>query len=773
MRPARHLAAVLALCVTGTSLLPAQAPATRTAFVALRDSTALLTTSADALALATSQQAVLKTDKSNAEALVRAGLAQLRVGQLGTDRGPLDQAQALFDEAIYRAPDGWPWPWYGLALADLALDSTNAVVKVSMHSGAGVYYHDAALHALGKALEADSTFVPAAALLGDVLLPFGERSLNGELTRAVRRAASSNVAALPWLALGRVYRNLHQADSAVRAFRQFLELGGDSALGLLEESRSLYDLDQVQAATAAYLLGARKVDSLARGAYRRDIAWVASPEELKAFDAVPRDSVGEFVAAFWAKRDAEELRAPGERLAEHVRRWRYIFEHFQLSARAEGTPQRGGANCGPNSPVVAESPDLQLFSPGVYAATARGRRQVDDRGLIYMRHGEPTARAAASLEPASAIRRESDHRMVPVATPLQTATRPNESWKYVTPHGMLLFHFCGSMALGTQAATTLVEMLPLTPEMLGARSNLDPRFARLEGLLTGRSPSEVASSGAVRNLVREVTADGRRDIQTGLSTDEFAAVFKQPLEPLGQFYAVGQADRESSQLLTVFALSGDQLAPVPLAQGGVVYPVSLRIVASDAQGRMVRVDTTRYFRAADSLGKGQYLFGTENMPLSAGTWNVRLLVTQPKTDAGGAVGRQQITVPGSGQLALSDLVFGRAGSGLEWKSPDGVVVLNPLDAYPRKGSVEVYYELSGATGGREYHTDLELKGVSGDARGEVHLGFTEKATGAVLHLRRSVALDPLKGGQYRMTITVTEEGTGTSVTNERLLNVVK
>ncbi len=541
MRLSRRPAVMLILSALAVpSVLSAQAPAVRAQLVALHDSAATISSPDQASALASSRLDLLKRDKADARLLVQAALVNLRLGQLSTDRAPLDQAQSLFDEAIYRAPDDWPWPWYGLALADLALDSTDAVVKASMHSGAGVYYHDAALHALGKALAADSSFVPAAALLGDILLPFGERSLNSELKQAVRRAAATNQAASPWLALGRVYRNLHQTDSAVWAFRQYVAIGGDSGLGLLEQARSLYDLGEVTAATTAYLAGADLADSLARENYRRDLAWVASPEEVAAFDAVPSDSVGRFVGSFWAKRDAEELRAPGERLAEHVRRWRYMFEHFQLSARAEGTPQRGGANCGTSDfapqrddPLRSSSdpraveqmapPDLQLFDPGVFAATWRGKRLVDDRGLIYMRHGQPDERASYHGSRAQPW------------NPREVF--PNESWKYVTPHGTLLFHFCGSMALGTQAATTLVAMLPLMSEVLASRGGLDPRFDRLASDLR---------STAGRILLQSVIQDGWHNIRVGLSTDEFPVNYERRITPHTQFFAVGQPEQGSS-----------------------------------------------------------------------------------------------------------------------------------------------------------------------------------------------------------------------------------
>ncbi|HET7601956.1 MAG TPA: hypothetical protein VFK36_02995 [Gemmatimonadales bacterium] len=812
-----------------------QAASVRRQFSAFRDSLASISTAEVAAVLDAQRNAQLRVHSSDPTLLVLAGLARLRLGQLSEGRTSLDQAQGLFDEAVLKAPDGWPWPWYGLALADLALDSTDAVVKRSMHSGPGVYYHDAALHALGKALEADSSFIPAAELLGTILLPFGERSLNDELKRAVRRAAASNQAASPWLALGRLYRNLHKSDSAIIAFHQYVRLGGDSGLGLLEEARSRFARGQVGAASADYYGGARAAHTLAREAYRRDLGWVASPEELAAFDAVPPDSLEPFVQAFWAKRDAEEMRSPGERLREHVRRWRYVFEHFQLSARAEGTPQRGGANCGPgmfpslrDDPAshaysattleMAVPPDLQLFEPGVYAATWRGKRLVDDRGLIYMRHGEPDKRATASLEQAryntpqrmtvassvagkaydalsqqaaepganGAVNmsatislEEKAHEMTghiqvrPAATPAQTETRPNESWKYVTPHGNLLFHFCGSMALGTAAATTLVEMLPLSPEMLGPRSSLDPRFGTLEGELMTFRAGQGNLPSAAREMTRELTEAGRRDIAIGLSTDEYAPEFKHEITPFTQFYAVGQPASGSSKVLAIFAFPGEDLIPTQSSDGQLVYPISFRLIATDAAGHIARIDTTRYFLASDTLFEKQYLYGLEVLPLPPGTWKVRLLATQPGLDAGGAVERREVKISGSSSLVMSDLVFGRLNSGLTWSSGHGDVPLSPLDFYSRSGAVEVYYEVSGALTGQTYHTDLELTGLSGRFKGQVRLGFDEQATGPVLRLRRSVGLDRLKGGRYRMTVTVTEQGSERRVTQTRVLNVMR
>lgn len=734
-----------------SSVLSAQTPAVRLQLSAFRDSTAAVASPEEASSMAAMERSALERDRSDAFLLMQAALAQLRVGQLSTDRVPLDRAQTLFDEAIYRAPDAWPWPWYGLALADLALDSTDATVKASMHSGAGVYYHDAALHALGRALKADSSFDLAAQLLGDILLPFGERSLNDETVRAVRRAARSNTAASPWLALGRIYRNLHQTDSALHAFRHYVELGGDSGLGLLEQARSLYVLGDTRPATTAYYRGANVQTPLGRESYRRDVAWVATPEELAAFDAVPADSVGSFVRGFWAKRDAEDLRGPGERLAEHVRRWRYVFENFQLSARAEGSTPSTGADCArnPYGETVRRIPDnvsrigmipvdVALFEPGRYAATWRGKRQVDDRGLIYMRHGEPDMRAAYHGA--------------------KTMTHPDESWRYHTPSGTLIFHFCGSMALGTQAPTTLVEMLPLNTDVLGSRMGLDVRYQYLAWHL---------GDNGGRLMLQELIREGWHNIKVGLSTDEFRPLFKHQLEPSAQFYAVG----EPGEVLVVFALSGDRLHGQPLPDGGTGYPVSLRIIATNAKGDIARIDTTRRFYAKSALTKDQFLFGLERLRLAPGTWSMRLLVMQDSLDAGGAIERIGTVVPGPATFGLSDLVLGREGSGLTWQSIAGRIPLNPLDVFPNKGSAELYYELHDAHPGATYRTDIEVKGIRGDSKAAVHLSFEEEAHDSFVRARRSLGLDKLEPGKYQITVTVTEQGSTRTATQGRILNI--
>jgi tetratricopeptide (TPR) repeat protein len=745
-------------------VLCAQAPSTRLQLAALRDSVVQIASTDAAMDMANTERSALNRDKSDAALLIQAGLAQLRVGQLSGDRAPLDQAQALFDEAVYRAPDDWPWPWYGLALADLALDSANVVVKPSMHQAAGVYYRRAGIMALTHAIEADPAFAPAAGLLAALIIPEADQDLDIAVQRAVRLAAAQPAATGAQLALGRMLRNLGHPDSSLHAFRSYINHGGDRALGLLESARMLNALDSTIMARKDYFDGATAIaDSTGRSAYRRDVAWVASDAELAAFDSLAVDSIRPWLERFWAKRDARELRAPGERLAEHFRRWRHVYANFQVVGRRDGprfasNDPRQGCNAEPDV-----SSQLVDATAGNLAASAHGHRIVDDRGIIYMRHGKPDRVAFSG---------------------------PCLAWEYWTSTGRLILQFGPSQLLGIQAPTTLVSMFPLSYDLYDAMTSLDMTYAAIASQIMAHSLNHhweqlgqrVTASGSPmgaatsqswniisRPLIERVRSARERDLRTGLTTDGFPLHFRHQLDPRAQFYAVG----EPGQVLVVFALPGGQLHGDSLPGGGIGYEMQLRVIATEAQGMVARLDTTRRFRADHALGEGEFLFGLERLRLSPGTWEVRLLASEAGTDTGGAIGRVDVEIPSSATFALSDLVLGRTGSGLRWQGGDGIVPLSPLDAYAPHGAAELYYELHDATPGARYRTSIELKAAYGAPKGAVHLTFEERAEHAFVRARRSIGLDKLEPGLYRITVTVTEQGTGRTATRSRLLNVTQ
>ncbi len=124
-----------------------------------------------------------------------------------------------------------------------------------------------------------------------------------------------------------------------------------------------------------------------------------------------------------------------------------------------------------------------------------GSRDFDDRGIIYIRHGEPTTRAS-------------------YAAP---GLDPNESWRYSRPDGDLIFHFMAredvqdyklveslfdvlgfSNALALRGGLSGAEGDPTAQELLLSREQLSPIYGRLQAagrISTGRYQTDERQVG--------------------------------------------------------------------------------------------------------------------------------------------------------------------------------------------------------------------------------------------------------------------------------------
>lgn len=794
--PRPHLLLVLAGACMAPIALAAQAP--NPALVAFQDSLGAVS-SADLATASVSAAQAARSRTDNALSRSREGLALLRAGQLETGRARLDQALATLDEAIYRFPRS-PLPWYVMGLVKLEMDHRGVTIKASMHQADGETWHHGALVAFARSLTNDSSYAPSASALADLLVGAGDVELDPAIQHAVRNAILAHAGADPYLAVARLQRALHHPDSMLISLEQYVRAGGDSGIAGLESARALDAVGRSDSSRVMYAWGAAHMGTEGRRLYRADVGWIATPAELASFDSTATSNMAEWINDFWRRRDVIALRAEGQRLAEHLRRWNYVHEHFRIVGRQESaqfTDGPGGTGPAADPALVGISDvgnDLGvmgMINPDAQSLIEGGRRVLDDRGVIYMRHGEPDDRA--SWGGGSANLKESG------------CVTANESWEYNLPTGSLLLHFCSSRRLGSTAATTLVAMLPLYREMIESRGPLDNRYQRLATQLQGLemrqhlnamsaaaqrqlaqlgasasessnpSPAPVDLTGVISpQLVQTMRETGQRQMTTALSTDTYVQRYESSLKPVVQLYAVGTPDGADARLLVIFAIPGDRLTAVRRPDvDGVIYPVSVRTIAVGAKGLdVLRRDTTRYFRVADTLKSGTYLNGMMELPMPAGTHDIRVLFTEPGSRSAAAAGRDAMTLGKPGALALSDLVAGREGAGLTWQHGGEALPLNPLDVYPRTGSMDLYYDVSGMVPGHHYRTSIEivntLAAVAGD---QARISFDDHATAPAQHVRRTLDLRTLKGGQYRLVLTIEDVEGGTKVSRDRTVNV--
>jgi GWxTD domain-containing protein len=173
------------------------------------------------------------------------------------------------------------------------------------------------------------------------------------------------------------------------AFKEFLARGGNPGIGSLEVARTEFVRGTFDG-VLPYFSGASHDDDETVAAYRKDIAYIATPEELAAFDAASGSARAEWLRHFWETRDRLDLRRDGERLREHYRRVYYARQNFYLA-----------------------SVNRHYQIEEIYHS---GSTDFDDRGVIYIRHGEPSERASYTAP----------------------GIEPNETWRYGRPDGDLI-----------------------------------------------------------------------------------------------------------------------------------------------------------------------------------------------------------------------------------------------------------------------------------------------------------------------------------------------
>lgn len=709
--------------------LRAQAPAERTEIERFRDSLAATVDSSGLLSLEKRMIEAAKADRNNAMMHLKLGFLSLRLGDLG-GQSHYDDAASEFQWAIDLQPS-WPYGYYGMGFAEYGVGDSQVSFVTGLRTMLGKDALTRSAVAFAKSAEVDPSFAIGLVDLANTALRQRVNIKLGVALDALRRAASTSAAREPevLLARGRVEREVGDGDSALVAFQEYLDRGPNRSLGQLEVARTLFLLGRFDG-VAPYYEGAASNDSVTVASYRADLATIASDSVLGEFDRVSGDRRAAYLKQFWGERDHIELRAEGERLREHYRRLFYARKNFQLTSLNRRYD--------------------------IVERYRSGSRDFDDRGVIYIRHGEPTSRAT-------------------YAAP---GLDPNESWRYGRPDGDLIFHFIAredvqdfklveslfdvlgfSNALALRNGLNGADGNPMAQQLLLSREQLAPIYGRLQA--AGR-----IASGQYQTEERQV---GQESIALGTTTDSYELRFADELEVKSEVLAVGH-DSSGSQVQVVYAIAGSSLEPMPVTRG-YLYSVRVRFVATNRVGRVVAsLDTTRHFVAPAPVPDNEHLVGRVSLPVPVGIFEYRIAVQQGE-EAGIILPRDTVRVgqPTATALALSDLVLGSRSTNLMWKrTPDDTVVFNPLRTFNRNEDLELYYEVEGLSSGTPYTVRIAarkeggggglFKKIFGGGSAAISLKFEEQGAFPVARSHRRLKLDRLKPGNYVLEVTVEDAG---------------
>jgi GWxTD domain-containing protein len=704
----------------------AQSPDQRLALEHFRDSLAATSDSNGLLVLEKHLIDSAKADRNNTYLHLKLGFVSLKLGEMG-GHSHYDDAASEFQWAIDLQPT-WPYSWYGMGLAEYGVGDSQVSFVTGLKTMLGKDALTRSAVAFAKSAEVDPGFVRGLVDLANTALRQRVNIKLGVALEALRRAGKTAAGNDPevLLARGRVEREVGDADSALAAFKTYLDKGPNHSLGLLEVARTQFLLGSFDG-VAPYYEGAASDDSTTVSAYRGDLATIASDSVLAEFDQQHGAQRAAYLKRFWSSRDLLDMRAKGERLREHYRRLFYARKNFQLA-----TTNR---------------------HYDIVERYRSGSRDFDDRGVIYIRHGEPSSRAT-------------------YAAP---GLEPNESWRYSRPDGDLIFHFIAredvqdfklveslfdvlgfSNAVKLQGQDNGAADNAMAEQLMLSRERLSPIYRRLEG--AGRM-----STGRYQTQERRV---GQESIAIGTTSDSYELRFPQQLKAHTEVLAVGH-DSNGPQVQIAYALAGSSLEPVTVTRG-YLYSVRLRFVATDERGRVVSsLDTTRHFVAPAPVPPNEHLVGRVSTTVVPGSLHYRLALQEGEV-AGVTLPRDSVrvgpTTPSS--LSLSDLALGSRDANLSWRrTPDDTVLLNPLRTYRRSEEMELYYEIDGLQP-TPYTVELAVKKkggggglfhkIFGGGGAAIRLKFQEQATTPRVSTHRSLQLSRLKPGDYVLEVMVVD-----------------
>lgn len=656
-------------------------------------------------------------------------------------------------EMVRRDHRDWPWPHYAAWRSEDAFLSGTGYTG-SVWSEALRLHRRPALSALLDAIKADSGFVPALReLIRIAPYPMLWSTPENEL-RMARAARASGV---------------FDAEVTARHLMLELEVGSlDSVDVLLTQLGGALPSPARNERIAAQVAFARGDRVAGNAHYQRGIAqilgiedfdefaadaeWVADSTEFAQLGQVRIAEAGAWLRAFWARRDLVAARLPGERLAEHFRRYRIALRdyrdgtgsnllngsrsvHMEAYTLDEFAAMRPRPVTEPTGLGLLPIPSLR---DGMISVAQRPQaiRILDDRGITLLRHGTPDKQVKYTTL-----------RFVSASDTLLNY----ESWAYASSTHPLILHF-GQLSPANPGQR--LRTFPGGGDLLSA-CNLDAGFCAAE------------YSG---NRVVALSERGARDANLAMTTDANPLRYRKDLEILAQSYGIG-----GGGVLAVIAVPADKLVPKGSVRDTLrEYTAHIRVVVGDsANGRILgTLDTIQRWRVPRTVGEGEWLSAWYVVDAAPGNWDVAMLANDTANTAGGGIRILGVPIPvfDASTLRLGDPILGREESGLKWRRRGEAVPLNPTGAWRKSEAAILSYEVDGMVPGRQYETRLEIWELRGESHTpKVTLTFKETANEVTTLIRRDLALREIGTGEFRVVLRLRDLTSRAEATRSRRL----
>jgi len=557
---------------------------------------------------------------------------------------------------------------------------------------------------LRQALALDSLHVPAAVALSRLALYSREE----DLLRAAERAGSRIIrhGAHPELLnlLSEIARE--KGDNA--ASRQ--HAAAASAAG---SARALYNLAIAQLADPAqraqgynnYLASADLRDPEVDSLIMHDLKLVGAESELPDLDGAGTKPSAALIR-FWGERSRRDARTPDERVSEHYRRIAHAREKFAAKFS--------------NS-----------FDHTALYWRADDNRGYDDRGMVYIRYGEPTEVIRSTIY---------------------------DTWLYELPgRDPLVFHFMRPFRAGS--GYILTEVPRCAAGWFADRTKLGGEYMSLATKCATGAPAY-----AIDAVLNSLRTEYRAQTEIALTRDAFAWIFENPLDVAVDVYAFRSKEGRSEYVTSIAVAAEPELR----ASDG-TYPLQIRLFAGDSvHDQLFLLDTTVVYHPDRVPGPNDGLrtFGTIRLDTAYAPYYRLAVISRADSTRGVSVGGDLPTYLNRG-FGISDIMFADTLDGGTFERGRATLNLIPAGAFP-SAAFRLFYEVYGLAPGSEYETSIRISPIRDGVIGRL------TPTNSVTLTFKSRVDDPdgwrqqelrtietaLDRGDYRLTIELRNTATG-------------
>ena len=398
-----------------------------------------------------------------------------------------------------------------------------------------------------------------------------------------------------------------------------------------------------------------------------DLRYIMLDTEYNEYLSTSIKDLPSFYLRFWLSRDPNLATEVNERIAEHYKRLKYARNHFRRYESGYYNKVVIYEFEHPLSDFMKIKLGDELLNPNITIA-AKDRKDLDDRGLIYLRHGEPDNFAFYNC----------------MGCPL------NLSWKYffTVYRPEMIFHFSKHSDLRGWYLESLPYTFSQRGDFGGMYSLFDPTMSPPQDFLF--------------NLPRyeELNEESIEHVKIGLHTETTDYEYEMNLIDFPLEYLCFKEEDLKTEVYLLYGISGDNLQVDDLSQKNSLsfstfiglYDEQWNKVLRHVDEQLLPIDLT-----VDEWEKS-LIIELKQFTLNPGKYNFEFQIRDKMSDNLG-VYKGKIYIPdyGGSELKLSDILL--SGPLFHEKEKDSFkkdnISFNPhmFTAFTKDETVGLYVEV--------------------------------------------------------------------------------